>query len=249
VAGQSAGEIYGSAYLRDSDGNIVINDDKTDPGYGAPIVDTKNHSLGSIFPKWTGSINSDLTYKGFTFGFQIDIRHGGMIWNGTAGALGYFGTSKATENRDDSTTFNTGIYANSVLGHVDQDGNIVHSTSDTTTASGTGGANHIVRHTDQYYWQNIGSSFIGPAEANVENGSFVRIRQISLTYTFPAKCAAKLHLGSLALTVFANNPALWTKYTGVDPETSLVGPVNGQGLDYFNNPGIKSYGLRLNLGL
>jgi len=29
----------------------------------------------------------------------------------------------------------------------------------------------------------------------------------------------------------------------------LAGPVNAQGLDYFNNPGTKSYGIRLNLGL
>jgi hypothetical protein len=35
---------------------------------------------------------------------------------------------------------------------------------------------------------------------------------------------------------------LSTKYTGVDPETSLVGSGNGQGIDYFNNPGIRSYG-------
>ena len=40
-----------------------------------------------------------------------------------------------------------------------------------------------------------------------------------------------------------------TKYTGVDPETSLAGPANGQGLDYFNNPGIRSIGFRLNIGL
>ncbi|WP_431210925.1 hypothetical protein ACQ86N_34005 [Puia sp. P3] len=58
-----------------------------------------------------------------------------------------------------------------------------------------------------------------------------------------------MHLRSLSLTIFANNPALWTKYKGVDPETSLAGPANGQGLDYFNNPGIRSYGVRLGLSL
>jgi len=53
----------------------------------------------------------------------------------------------------------------------------------------------------------------------------------------------------LSLTVFANNLKIWTKYDGVDPETSLNGPANGQGMDYFNNPGTKSYGIRLSLGL
>ena len=101
----------------------------------------------------------------------------------------------------------------------------------------------------QYYWQNIGSSFIGPAETSVEKSSFVRIRQLSLTYDFFQGAVKKSAFSSLSVTVFANNPVLWTKYKGVDPETSLAGPVNGQGLDYFNNPGTKSYGVRLNVGL
>ncbi len=53
----------------------------------------------------------------------------------------------------------------------------------------------------------------------------------------------------LSVTIFANNPKIWTKYQGVDPETSLAGPANAQGMYYFNNPGTKSYGVRLNLGL
>jgi hypothetical protein len=54
---------------------------------------------------------------------------------------------------------------------------------------------------------------------------------------------------SLSLTAFVNNLHVWTKYDGVDPETSLGGPSNVQGLDYFNNPNTKSWGLRLNVGL
>jgi hypothetical protein len=44
---------------------------------------------------------------------------------------------------------------------------------------------------------------------------------------------------------------LWlsTPYTGVDPETSLIGAQNGQGLEYFNMPGTKTFmvGLRVTL--
>jgi hypothetical protein len=43
------------------------------------------------------------------------------------------------------------------------------------------------------------------------------------------------------------NLLLWTKYKGVDPETSLTGSGNAQGLDYFNNPGTKTYGVNLKL--
>jgi len=42
---------------------------------------------------------------------------------------------------------------------------------------------------------------------------------------------------------------LFTKYSGVDPETSLLGNSNAQGIDYFNMPGTKSYTLGLTLAL
>jgi len=83
----------------------------------------------------------------------------------------------------------------------------------------------------------------------VEGSGFVRIRQASLGYQVPASALKNMHLKSLSLTLFANNPLLWTKYKGVDPETSLAGPANGQGIDFFNGPGVKNYGIRLGLSL
>lgn len=184
-----------------------------------------------------------LYYRGLSFGFQLDIREGGDIWNGTKGALTYFGTSKESEDRGSTATFS------GVAGHVDASGNTVHYGTDGTSEEAGAGAPVSIESTlDQYYYQFIGSSFIGPTEPDVEDGSFVRIREMSLTYSIPAKMINDIHLTQFDITVFANNPFLWTKYTGVDPETSLIGPANGQGLDYFNNPGIKSYGVRLNLG-
>jgi len=58
-----------------------------------------------------------------------------------------------------------------------------------------------------------------------------------------------MRLQKVAITFYMNNIILAAKSTGVDPETSNMGPTNGQGLDYFNTPGIKSYGLRLNVGI
>ena len=236
VPGQAAGLIYGNKYIHDpKTGKLLINDDKTDPGYGLPIVDPSatNAVIGNTNPNWIGSILSNLTYKGFTFSFQISIRSGGQIWNGTRGALDYFGTAGETANRDGSQVFS------GIAGHLDANGNIIS----------TGSANAVVGKTNQYYWQNIGNSFTGPTEATIEDGSYIKLRQISLTYALPQSLIRKAHIQSLSLTAFMNNIILWTKYSGVDPETSLTGPSNSQGLDYFNNPGIKSYGLRLNLGL
>jgi TonB-linked SusC/RagA family outer membrane protein len=252
-AGKPFGQIYGSVYVRANTGVIndksflkdalLINDDKTDPGYGKPMVATQNAIIGDVNPKWVGSFSNNLTFKDISFGFQVDVRYKGDIWNGTRGALSYFGTSKETENRGSSTVFP------GLAGHLNADGNVVHFAADgTTELAGPGGANNVSTVLDQFYWQNIGSSFVGPSEPSVEEGTFIKLRQVSISYAFP-KTVLKTRFNNLSLTFFANNIILYTKYKGVDPETSLAGPANGQGLDYFNNPGVKNYGIRLNLGL
>src|SRR5262249_51410735 len=101
----------------------------------------------------------------------------------------------------------------------------------------------------EYYWQNIGSSFVGPTETDVEDGSYVKLRTVSLTYELPKSWIQKIHFQRLAVTAFASNIILHTNYKGVDPETSLLGPANGQGIDYFNNPGIKTIGFKITAGL
>jgi hypothetical protein len=246
VAGQPFGVIFGSSYVRsnpnDRNSPLLINDDRSDPGYGMPIVSQQNAALAKIDPDWTGSVITNVAYKNFSFSVQVDVRHGGHIWNGTRGAMDYFGTAKETANRGQAVTFK------GLAGHLDGNGNVVHFEG-TAEVAKPGGQNQAVTAYNEYYWQNIGSSFIGPAEPSVEGDGFVRVRQASLSYQLPAAALKKLHVKAMSFTAFTNNPLLWTKYKGVDPETSLAGPANGQGLDYFNNPGAKSYGLRLNLSL
>ena len=236
VPGQPAGLIYGTRYAHDpKTGQVIIDDTKGDAGYGMPLINpnAQDTVIGNTNPKWIGSIISNLSYKGFTLGFQIAMRMGGQMWDGTRGAIDYFGTGADTKNRNDSTVFS------GIGGHYDANNNLVSS----------GTANTAYGKTNQYYWQNVGNSFTGPTETTVEDASFVKLRQLSLTYTFPQSMIHKAHLKQLSASVYMSNIILWTKYKGVDPETSLAGPANGQGLDYFNNPSSKSYGIRLNLGL
>ncbi len=54
-------------------------------------------------------------------------------------------------------------------------------------------------------------------------------------------CWGRSKLNLLSLTFSLVNPKIWTKYDGVDPETSLAGPANAQGMDYFNSPGTKKW--------
>ncbi len=260
VVGQPFGVIYGNTFPRAVAGDLksplLIDDNKTakndagatipNPQYGMPFGGGvgPNVVIGNPTPNWIGSVISNLSYKGFVFSFQIDVKDGGDMWNGTRGALANKGTAGETSNRGAPALFK------GLLGHLNDNGDVVHYAADgVTELPGAGVANTIASTYSQYYWQNVGNSFGGPQEIDVENAGYTRIRQASLTYNFAKNLFGKNHFTNLSVTIFANNLKIWTKYDGVDPETSLGGPSNNQGLDYFNNPGTKSYGVRLSLGL
>jgi TonB-linked SusC/RagA family outer membrane protein len=248
VQGAPFGVIYGNttphSNLTDLKSPLLIDDRTASSSYGQPLPGGAGPSqvIGNPAPDWVGSVISNLSYKGFVLGFQIDVRHGGAMWNGTRGALANKGTAQETSNRDQPTVFK------GLLGHLDDNGNVVHNEGG-VEKPGPGGANAIQSTFSQSYWQNTANSFGGGQETDIENGGFTRIRQLSLTYDLPRSLLKKGPFTSLSVTAFANNLHVWTKYDGVDPETSLGGPSNVQGLDYFNNPNTKSYGLRLNVGL
>jgi hypothetical protein len=77
----------------------------------------------------------------------------------------------------------------------------------------------------------------------IENAGFVKLREISLGYTLDAPWVNRL-LGfrSVDLRLSGRNLVTWTKYTGIDPETSLLGPATSvRGIDYFNDPQVRSF--------
>jgi hypothetical protein len=80
--------------------------------------------------------------------------------------------------------------------------------------------------------------------AAIEPADWVRLREITVSYTFPSSL-----LGStfrhLQIYFTGRNLYLNTPYSGIDPETNLQGNRNAQGFDYFNNPGTKSYNFGL----
>jgi TonB-linked SusC/RagA family outer membrane protein len=245
LPGQSFGQIYGTDYVHvnSNPNSALLINDVPGPGYGMPIPGSTSSALANTLPNWIGGLTNTFSFKGIILGISMSVREGGSIWDGTLGAMEYFGTAAQTDNRTGSQVFAGD------LGHLDANGNVVHYTSPTTTAPNAGAANTEAAPTNQWYWQNVGNSFVGPTSASIYDGSYVRISQINLGYDLPHRLVQKAHFTKITFTLFATNPVLWTKYPGVDPETSLAGPANGQGLDYFNNPGAKSYGIRLNLGL
>jgi TonB-linked SusC/RagA family outer membrane protein len=253
VAGQPYRSIYGVLKLRDpASGKLIINDDASlddwnvwGPGvYGYPQDDTKVGNMGSVQPDWRMGITNTFSYKGISLTALIDIKHGGKMWNGTNGAMVYFGTSATTLNREVSYVHE------GLMGHLSSTGAIVHFDTDgTTELPGPGAANTISRPDDENYcfWNGQGSGFSGASEPYIENSGFVRLREITLSYTVNPTLLKNTPIRNLDVYFTGRNLWLNTKFSGIDPETSLLGASNGQGIDYFNMPGTKAmtFGLRI----
>jgi len=82
----------------------------------------------------------------------------------------------------------------------------------------------------------------------IEDGSYLRLKNISLGYTLPASTLSKLHVKQLRVYVSAQNLLTLTKYTGTDPEASFyTGDNTKQGIDYGVYPSSKTYLVGLNV--
>ena len=81
----------------------------------------------------------------------------------------------------------------------------------------------------------------GIFEEYVEDGSFVKLREVSATYTLPASLARRVRANGAAITLAGRNLKTWTDYSGLDPESNLTGQTLGRGIDYFNNPRTRSF--------
>jgi len=248
VAGQSYGSIYGWDWYRDPDtGETLINDDPSDAlRDGYPMTNFLHVALGDINPDWTANLTNTFSYKGVRLSFLIDIRRGGLMYNGTASAMNYMGTHERTVNREvyytpegtidfDKTPEENLVVFDGVYGHVDADGNPV--------SSGVENVTPVVL--DEDWFEGYGSNFgNGPSLFALEPTDWLRLREITLAYSIPVQ----RRIFQMAEVYFTGrNLLLFTPYTGIDPETNLEGAINGQGMDYFNMPGTKTYtvGVRL----
>ncbi|NOQ71895.1 MAG: SusC/RagA family TonB-linked outer membrane protein [Crocinitomix sp.] len=235
IPGQEFGQIYGGVFLRDDAGNMIINDDPTSFLYGYPLASSELEVIGNPNPDFLLGITNRLRVADFTLSFLFDMKVGGEMWNGTQGAMTFFGTSANTENRDipgaETTVFE------GIAGHVDADGNVV-----------TSGTNDVLVGLNEDWYTDNGGGFGSVAEHFIQDASTYRLRNASLSYAVPAKKLVGNALSEVRFTLSGNNLLLFTPYEGIDPETSLLGSSsNGQGLDYFNMPNTRSVTFGINV--
>ena len=86
-----------------------------------------------------------------------------------------------------------------------------------------------------------------PSSAWVQDASYLRFRNVSLSYDFDKKIAKKIHLNALRLYVTGTNLFTLTKYIGYDPETSSEGTGLSKGGDYLGYPPARSFILGANI--
>ena len=224
IAGEPFGALYGGRYQRNDEGQLIIGSD------GFPLQDPNAGILGDPNPDFLLGFRNTFSYKSITLSALLDVRKGGDVWNGTNGIANYFGTSQISAD----TRELKGV----VFKGVNADG------SPNTTQVDF--ANEALGNNSYRY---VRYGFGGLGENNIQDGSWIRLREVALSYALPKSILSSTPFKSATVSVVGRNLWLETPYEGIDPETNLTGASNGFGLDYFNNPNTKGYTFKLRLGL
>lgn len=180
VAGQQYGLIYSNMYQRDAQGRMVIREN------GLPFVTSNVGEVGNPNPRFITGITNNFRYKNWNLNVLVDYKHKGDVMSRTIGDLRINGVAKETAEFDRFNKDGT-ISTPYLFEGVYEDG-----TPNTTYVSA------------QDYWGLAGKYVAW--EGYVLDVTTLRLREASLTYTFPKKALSKLKvLSRLELTLYGRN--------------------------------------------
>ena len=229
-----------------SDFNRVT--DPNSPDFGKVIIGSGGYPsanpafvyAGNRAPRYTVQVTNTFTYKGLALTSLLDFRVGGVVVNGNDYYQTTVGTSLRTLDRYKQVVFD------GVVAPLDANGKVIKNADGSVTYSPN---TKPVELTQTYYTQILG----GVGTAFIEDGSWARLRYVTLSYSLPASVLSSTKfIKGVELSVTGRNLVLLTKYTGADPETSAAGSgVRGGGsggFDYGNVPASRGVdmGLRIN---
>ena len=219
------GVLRSGVYERDNGGNYVLNSN----GFPNAAAE-KEVGVGDPNANFRAGFGLNIYYKNLSLTSVIETSQGNDVWNGTYGVLHYFGIH---ENTAVKTVNDTG-------------GTIVNSFGTEIPAGATfrgyiedfGGGPVAV---DSEWWTTNGGGFGDVGEPFIMDGSWIKMREVSLSYNFTEAFVQDLGLTNLSLSVSGRNLFLWSAIDGFDPENNLTGASRGRGLEYFSNPGTSSF--------
>ena len=232
VEGLPMGELFTYLPQYDEQGRIVVG------ASGQPLLTDEVQDTGkNVNADWTGGITTALTWKGLTLSAALDIRKGGYMFSRTKNLMQFTGNGEFT-TYNDRRPF---VIPNSVVGAYDADGNLTIVGENTTPI-------YLDDSSYQNWYNNYGYNLGG--ESYLLDRSFVKLRNVTLSYQLPRQLVRKLQLSDITLSVFANNLFTWThkSNTFIDPEASADGnDLRGMFGELYSNPSCRVFGFNVGL--
>jgi TonB-linked SusC/RagA family outer membrane protein len=218
--GESLWTLFGSTYDRDDNGNIKYDSD------GLPMVGGID-KIGSTNPDALANLRNTFTYENFSLSLLLDAKFGGDVFSFSDLNRATAGTDVITLEGREYFTGGQGIPvpAGAVI-----DGGVLNPD---VVARGVN---------PQQYWGRLGQI----SERWVQDASFVKLREVTLTYNFSSAVLDKLNISKLSLGYFGRNLAILHKNTdNFDPETGFNNSFSG--VEYFGFPSTSTHGFKINV--
>ena len=210
VKGGSIGDIYGKAFVRDAEGNIVYQTEGDHKGLPAVEGEGNTIKVGNANPRFIMGWNHTFSYKGFSLYFLLDWRYGGKILSQTQAEMDLYGVSQVTALARDR-------------GYVTLEGQQIDNVKG--------------------FYKNIVGGRAGVTEYYMYDATNLRLREVSLNYTFPKKWMQKTKvLKDLQLAFVARNLCFLYKKAPFDPDLVPSTGNDNQGIEVFGMPTTRSLG-------
>ena len=191
---------------------------------GLPTRDATSKVLGNINPDWTGGLGINMSYKNLRLSTLFDVKKGGDIYSQTNSWGKLAGILEETQQGRE-----TGIIGQGVMD--DGTGNYVPNT--------------VVTNAQSFYSTSYSQNI---AESSVYDASFVKWRELSLSYTIPSSLFKNTGIDNISVGATVRNLAvLYKKVPHIDPESAFSSSTGQQGLEYAQIPSTRSIGFNLNL--
>lgn len=217
--GDKMGNLYGYTWTYEN-GQLYLDSE------GYPVINLDERVIvGNAFPDFISSIGSNFNYKGIGLNFLLEWKKGGDLYDA--------GLRNSIRNGNPLSTLQRDV--NVVLDGVMDDGNGGFVTNTTEALI------------DQNYYRNS-NAYNRASEVLVQDASWVKLRNISLSYDIKSNLIKNLNLERVSISASANNILLWTPFDGYDPEGNQYSAgSNVYGFTGLNIPLSQSYTLGLNV--
>lgn len=207
------------------DGWLIVDDE------GQPTQTSSVQPTGfDANNKWTGGINTSLSYKNVSLSATFDVRYGGYMFSRTRNLMQFTGNGIATLYNDREPF----VIPNSVV--VNEDGSYTENTVPI----------YLANSSYQDYFNEHGYGLCGMAY--LQDRSFAKLRNITLTYNLPKKWIGPFT--NIGVSAFVNNAFTWTAASNyyVDPEATTEGTdLYGTFGEMYNNPSCRIFGFNVNV--